>query len=86
MEQGMTFAQHLWQLVSIIENHAVKKHYTDNGTDVDALEEIKRVAKDLSKYSHDYEDVYRHAEEVQEYIVKKMKEKGSEEHEHDNNG
>ena len=82
----MTFAQHLWQFVSIIANYAVKEHYTDNGADVDALEEIKRVVKDLSNYSHDYEAVYRHAEEVQTYIVKKMKEKGSEEHEHDNYG
>ena len=78
MEQGMTFEQHLWQLVDIIANYAVKEHYTDNGADVEALEKIKQCAKDLSKYSHDYEDVYRHAEEVQEYIVKKMKEKGSE--------
>ena len=29
MEQGMTFAHHLWQLVSIIENYAVKEHYTE---------------------------------------------------------
>ena len=71
MEKGITFAQHLWQLVSIIANHAVKEHYTDNGADVEALEEIKRVAKDLSKYSHDYEDVYSHAEEVQKYIMNK---------------
>lgn len=78
MEQEMTFAQHLWQLVGIIANHAVKEHYTDNGADVEALEEIKQCAKDLSKYSRDYEDVYKHADEVQEYIVKKMKEKGSE--------
>ena len=85
MEQEMTFDKHLWQFVGIIENYAVKENYTDNGADVEALEEIKKCAKDLSKYSHDYEDVYRHAEEVQEYIVKKMKEKGSEEHEHDNN-
>ena len=74
----MTFAQHLYQLVDIIGNHAVKDHYTDNGADVEALEEIKQCAKDLSKYSSDYEAVYKHAEEVQEYIVKKMKEKGSE--------
>jgi hypothetical protein len=73
----MTLVHHLWQLVYIIGNHAVKEHYTDNGADVEALEEIKQCAKDLSKYSHGYEDVYRHAEEVQEYIVKKMKEKGS---------
>ena len=71
----MTFAQHLYQLVSIIGNHAVKDHYTDNGADYEQLEEIKQCANDLSKYSHDYEDVYRHAEEVQAYIVKKMKER-----------
>ena len=59
----MTFAQHLYQLVDIIANHAVKEHYTDNGADVESLEEIKQCAKDLSKYSHDYEDVYSHAEE-----------------------
>lgn len=69
----MTFAQHLYQLVNIIGNHAVKEHYTDNGADVEALEEIKQCAKDLSKYSSDYEAVYKHAEEVQEYIEKKMK-------------
>ena len=40
-------------------------------------------AKDLSKYSHDYEDVYRHAEEVQKYIMNKTGR--GEEHEHDNN-
>ena len=71
----MSFAEHLYQLVDIIGNHAVKEHYTDNGADVEALEEIKQCAKDLSKYLHDYEVVYRHAEEVQEYIVKKMKER-----------
>lgn len=69
----MTFAQHLYLLVGIIGNHAVKEHYTDNGADVEALEEIKQCAKDLSKYSSDYETVYRYAEEVQEYIEKKMK-------------
>ena len=69
----MSFAQHLYQLVDIIANYAVKEHYTDNGEDCDQLEEIKRVAKDLSKYSHDYEDVYKYAEEVQEYIMKKSK-------------
>ena len=74
----MTFAQYLYQLVDIIGNHAVKEHYTDNGADVESLEEIKQCTKDLSKYSHEYEDVYKHAEEVQEYIVKKMKEKGCE--------
>ena len=67
----MTFAQHLWQFVSIIANHAVKEHYTDNGADVDTLEEIKQCAKDLSRYSHEYEIVYRHAEEVQKYIMNK---------------
>ena len=74
----MTFAQHLYQLVDIIANYAVKEHYTDNGEDYDQLEEIKRVAKDLSKYSHDYETVYNYAEEVQEYIMNKskMKKKG----------
>lgn len=83
MEKGMTFAHHLWQLVSIIGNHAVKEYYTDNGADVESLEEIKQCAKDLSKYSHDYEDVYRHAEEVQKYIMNKTGR--GEEHEHDNN-
>lgn len=69
----MSFAQHLYQLVDIISNYAVKEHYTDDGADCDQLEEIKRVAKDLSKYSHDYEDVYKYAEEVQEYIINKSK-------------
>ena len=69
----MSFAQHLYQLVDIIANYAVKEHYTDNGADVESLEEIKQCAKDLSKYSHDYEDVYKYAEEVQEYIMKKSK-------------
>ena len=69
----MTLAQHLYQFVDIIGNYAVKEHYTDDGADCDQLEEIKRVAKDLSKYSHDYEDVYSHAEEVQEYIMNKSK-------------
>lgn len=74
----MSFAQHLYQLVDIIANYAVKEHYTDNGADCDQLEEIKLVAKDLSKYSPDYEAVYRHAEEVQKYIMNKskMKKKG----------
>ena len=72
----MTFAQHLYQLVDIIGNHAVKEHYTDNGADCEELEEIMKCAKDLSKYSQDYEVVYRYAEEVYEYIVKKMKERG----------
>ena len=67
----MTFAQHLYQLVDIIANYAVKEHYTDNGADYDQLEEIKQCAKDLSKYSHDYEDVYKYSEEVQEYIMNK---------------
>ena len=69
----MTFAQHMYQLVDIIANYAVKEHYTDNGADYDQLEEIKRVAKDMSKYSTDYEAVYSYAEEVQEYIMKKSK-------------
>ena len=69
----MSFAQHLYQLVDIIANYAVKEHYTDNGEDYDQLEEIKRVAKDLSKYSTDYEAVYSYAEEVQEYIMNKSK-------------
>lgn len=84
MEQGITFAQYLWQMVDITANYAVKEHYTDNGADVEALEEIKQCAKDLSKYSHDYEYVYRHAEEVQKYIMNKTG-RGGEEHEHDNN-
>jgi hypothetical protein len=67
----MSFAQHLYQLVDIIANYAVKEHYTDDGADYDQLEEIKRVAKDFSNYSHDYEDVYKYAEEVQEYIMNK---------------
>ena len=69
----MSFAQHLYQLVDIIANYAVKEHYTDDGADYDQLEEIKRVAKDLSKYSPDYEVVYSYAEEVQEHIMKKSK-------------
>lgn len=69
----MSFAQHLYQLVDIIANYAVKEHYTDDGADYDQLEEIKRVAKDLSKYSPDYEVVYSYAEEVQEYIMNKSK-------------
>ena len=69
----MSFAEYLYNLVDIIANYAVKEHYTDNGADCDQLEEIKRVAKDLSKYSHDYEAVYSHAEEVQEYIMNKSK-------------
>lgn len=80
----MTLAQHLWNFVAIIENYAVKDNYTDNGTDVEALEEIKQCAKDLSRYSHDYEAVYRHAEEVQKYIRNKLERRNK--HEHDNNG
>lgn len=80
----MTLAQHLWNFIAIIENYAVKDNYTDNGADVEALEEIKKCAKDFSKYSHDYEAVYRHAEEVQKYIMNKTGR--GEEHEHDNNG
>lgn len=71
MEKRMTSVQYLWQVVTIIGNHAVKEYYTDNGADVEALEEIKQCAKDMSKYSHDYECVYRHAEEVQKYIMNK---------------
>lgn len=56
-----------------MKNYAIKEHYTDNGADCDHLEEIKRAAKNLSKYSHDYEVVYSYAEEVQEYIMKKSK-------------
>lgn len=69
----MSFAEYLYNLVDIIANYAVKEHYTDNGADCDQLEEIKRVAKNLSKYSHDYEVVYSHAEKVQEYIMNKSK-------------
>ena len=69
----MSLAEYLYNLVDIIAKYAVKEHYTDNGADYDQLEEIKRIAKGLSKYSHDYEDVYSHAEEVQEYIMNKSK-------------
>lgn len=69
----MSCAEHLYNLVNIIAIYAVKEHYTDNGADCDQLEEIKRVAKDLSKYSPDYEAVYIYAEEVQEYIMNKSK-------------
>lgn len=69
----MSCAEYLYNLVDIIANYAVKEHYTDDGADYDQLEEIKRVAKDLSKYSPDYESVYSHAEEVQEYIMNKSK-------------
>lgn len=68
----MSLAEYLYNLVDIIARYAVKEHYTDNGADYDQLEEIKRMAKDLSKYSHDYEDVYRHAEELQRYIKRKL--------------
>lgn len=67
----MSCAEYLYNLVDIIAKYAVKEHYTDNGADCDQLEEIKRMAKDLSKYSPDYEAVYSYAEEVQEYIMKK---------------
>ena len=69
----MTSAQHLYQLADIIANYAVKDHSPHDGADYDQLEEIKRIAKDLSKYSPDYETVYNYAEEVQEYIMKKSK-------------
>lgn len=69
----MSFAEYLYNLVDIIANYAVKEHYTDNGADCDQLEEIKQCAKDLSKYSRDYEVVYKYAEEVQEYIMNKSK-------------
>lgn len=69
----MSFAEYLYNLVDIIGNYAVKEHYTDDGADCEQLEEIKRTAKDLSKYSHDYEVVYIYAEEVQEYIMNKSK-------------
>jgi hypothetical protein len=71
----MTFVEYLNNCVDIIAKYAVKDHYTDNGADYEQLEEIKRASNNLRKYSHDYEDVYRHAEEVQVYIVKKMKER-----------
>lgn len=80
----MTFAQYLYQLVDIIANHAVKEHYTDNGADYEQLEEIKRASKNLRKYSHDYEVVYRHADELQRYIKRKLERRNK--HEHDNNG
>lgn len=69
----MTFAQYLYNLVGIIGNYAVKEHYTDNGSDVEQLEEIKKVCKGLIKYSKDYEDVYKYADEVQEYIMNKSR-------------
>lgn len=64
----MTFAQYLYNLVDIIANYSVKEHYTDNGSDVEQLEGIKKACKGLIKYSRDYEVVYKYAEEVQEYI------------------
>lgn len=70
----MSFVEYLYNLVDIIAKYAVKEHYNDNGADYDQLEEIKRVAKDLIKYSPDYEAVYSYAEEVQEYIMNKSKE------------
>ena len=79
----MSFAEYLYNLVDIVANHAVKEHYADNGADYEELEEIKLFAKDLSKYSHDYEDVYRHSEEVQEYIKNKLERRNK--YEHDNN-
>ena len=69
----MSCADYLYNLVDIIAKFAVKEYYTDDGADYDQLEEIKRIAKDLSKYSPDYETVYNYAEEVQEYIMKKSK-------------
>lgn len=79
----MTFAEYLYNCVDIIATYAVKDHYTDNGADYEHLEEIKRASKNLRKYSHDYEDVYKHAEEVQEYIKRKLERRNN--HEHDNN-
>ena len=79
----MSFAEYLYNLVDIIANYAVKEHYTDNGADYDQLEEIKRMTKNLSKYSQDYEVVYRHAEELQRYIKSKLERRNK--HEHDNN-
>lgn len=79
----MSFAEYLYNLVDIVAKYAVQEHYTDNGADYEELEEIKRFAKDLSKYSHDYEDVYRHAEEVQVYIKNKLERRNK--YEHDNN-
>ena len=69
----MTFAQYLYNLVGIIGNYAVKEHYTDNGSDVEQLEEIKKACKGLIKYSRDYEVVYKYAEEVQKYIMNKSR-------------
>lgn len=69
----MSFAEYLYNLVDIIAKYAVKEHYTDNGSDVEQLEEIKKACKGLIKYSRDYEAVYKYAEEVQEYIMNKSK-------------
>lgn len=69
----MTFAQYLYNLVDIIAHYSAKEHYTDNGSDVEQLEEIKKACKGLIKYSRDYEVVYKYAEEVQEYIMNKSK-------------
>lgn len=79
----MSFAEYLYNLVDIVAKYAVKEHYTDNGADCEELEEIKQCAKDLSKYSQYYEVVYRHAEEVQEYIRNKLERRNK--YEHDNN-
>lgn len=68
----MSFAEYLFNMVGIVAKYAVKEHYTDNGADYEQLEEIKRIAKNLSKYSQDYEVVYRHAEELQRYIKRKL--------------
>lgn len=70
----MSLAEYLYNWVDIIARYAVKEYYTYNGADCDQLEEIKRMAKDLNKYSHDYEDVYSYAEKVQKYIMNKSKE------------
>lgn len=69
----MTFAQYLYNLVDIIANYSAKEHYTDNGSDVEQLEEIKKACKGLIKYSRDYAVVYKHAEEVQKYIMNKSR-------------
>lgn len=79
----MSFAEYLYNLVDIVAKHAVQEHYTDNGADYEELEEIKLFAKDLSKYSQDYEAVYRHAEELQRYIKRKLERRNK--YEHDNN-
>lgn len=79
----MSFAEYLYNLVDIVAKYAVQEHYTDNGADYEELEEIKLFAKDLSKYSKDYEVVYRHAEELQRYIKRKLERRNK--YEHDNN-